>query len=107
MGSKTMEYKINASDTKSFIEALRHSGPLTGVKLNPRKEKDMCDEELTISDAIIELAKSVRVLGGFGDAHTPGPIEGLAMLIRDSNEKIANSLDGISSAILEIADKID
>ena len=68
----------------------------------------MEDNDL-IAEAILDLSKSVRLLGSGNVARddlAPGAIEGLAMLIRESNERIAASLDGIAEAMDRIADAI-
>ncbi len=69
----------------------------------------MPDKNEVIAEAIFDLSKSIRLLGNGNIARhdsSPGAIEGLAMLIRESNEEIARSLDGIASAIQALAESL-
>jgi hypothetical protein len=64
-------------------------------------------EQNEIAEAIYDLSKSLRLLGGGNisrDDMTPGSIESLAMLIRDSNIQIADALTSIANAIHELAE---
>jgi len=67
------------------------------------------EESNETAEAIYCLAKSIRLLGNGnverGDL-SPGAIEGLAMLIRDSNEKISDALGDIADSIRELAQAI-
>ena len=67
-------------------------------------------ENNEIADAIYDLSKSIRLLGNGnierGD-NSPGAIEGLSMLIRDSNTKIAEGMMDIAGSIRELAQAIE
>jgi hypothetical protein len=67
------------------------------------------DAEL-IAGAIFDLSKSVRLLGmGNIDRfnESPGAVEELARLIRESNKGIAAALDGVADAIQELAGAVE
>jgi hypothetical protein len=63
-----------------------------------------------IAEAIFDLSKSIRLLGNGnidrGDLGV-GAIEGLAMLIRDSNQKISESIGDVAEAIRKLAQAIE
>lgn len=66
-------------------------------------------ENEAIAQAIYDLSKSIRLLGNGnierGD-NSPGAVEGLAMLIRDTGEKTATALGDIAMAIRELAETL-
>ena len=64
------------------------------------------DKNEIIAEAIRELSRSIIYLGNGNSTGSGGfgAIEGLAMLIRDSNQEIASSISGISSALENIAE---
>ena len=64
------------------------------------------DKNEIIAEAIGELSRSIIYLGNGNSTGSGGfgAIEGLAMLIRDSNQEIASSIGGISSALENIAE---
>ena len=63
----------------------------------------------TIANAICDLSKSIRLLGNGnierGD-NSPGAIESLAMLIKESNDKTAVALGDIAESIRDLAQAI-
>ena len=63
-----------------------------------------------VADAIYDLSKSIRLLGNGnidrGDLAI-GAVEGLAMMVRDSNEKIAESISYVSDSNDKIAGSLD
>ncbi len=64
--------------------------------------------EIIVAEAIRLLAEEIKFLGN-GNADRSeghGAIEGLAMLIRDSNDRIADSLDNVAEAIRELAQAV-
>jgi len=72
--------------------------------MSNENEKD----ELT-SEALYSIAKSLRLLGmgniDRGDTAL-GAIEGLTMQVKESNEKIADSLSDVAEAIRELAQAV-
>jgi len=61
-----------------------------------------------IAEAIFNLSNEIRFLGN-GNADRSkglGAIEGLAMLLSDSNEEIGSSIGGISSTLETVAESI-
>ena len=64
------------------------------------------DKNEIIAEAIGELSRSIIYLGNGNSTGSGGfgAIEGLAMLIRDSNQELASSIGGISSALENIAE---
>ena len=75
-----------------------------------KKEEAAPEKNEIIAEAIFDLSKSIRLLGNGnidrGDLGV-GAIEGLAILIRDSNQKIAESIGGVAEAIRELAQAIE
>ncbi len=75
-----------------------------------KKEEAAPEKNEIIAEAIFDLSKSIRLLGNGnidrGDLGV-GAIEGLAMLIRDSNQKIAESIGDVAEAIRELAQAIE
>ncbi len=63
----------------------------------------------TIADAINDLSKSIRLLGNGnidrGD-NSPGAIENLAAVIKESNEKTAMAIGDIAESIRELAQAV-
>lgn len=66
----------------------------------------MSKKDELIAEALYALSEEIKFLGN-GGADRPktaiGAIEGLAMKISESNESIANSLDGVAAAIDHLA----
>ena len=62
-----------------------------------------------IAQALYDISKSLRLLGNGNIARedtSPGAIEGLAMLIRDSNTRIADALGDVADSVRSLAEAV-
>jgi hypothetical protein len=74
------------------------------------RKKEATPDAVEVAEAIYDLSKSIRLLGmgniDRGD-NAIGAIEGLAILVRDSNHKIADALGDVADAIRALAHAVE
>ncbi len=63
----------------------------------------MEDENETLFEGLIEIARAINRLGNADAATSMGGLEALGKMIKEGDERIATSISDVAEALLEVA----